>query len=351
MRVRAPTHPTLMISLARALPLLLAPAALSNTVADYRFAPEEGSEVTIEFRQVFQVELVDMTLSFNGEEIDISEMGVPEFQLLDEEELSIRDTFVTVGDDRPAVVHRAFDELTKMSKQSGSSPDGEEHSTEDPGESELEGTTVVFTWDADEEEYVPTFLEEDGDEDLLVDLAFQGYLWDALPDGEVEEGDRWEVGADFFDVLSEPCGDLHFVLESEDGEDEDDDWGEQFSDNLEGEFYVTYAGTRDEDGVTVAVFTLEAEVSTEIVKEEEIDEEIQGESISGTTSSTFSFDFEMEGELLWNIAANRPYHVTFNGDVEFEIDQESEVETPGGELTQTQVQMFEGTVELTTSYE
>lgn len=340
-----------MISLARALPLLLAPAALSTTVADYRFTPEEGSEVTIEFRQVFQVELVDMTLSFNGEEIDLGEMGTPEFELFDEEELSIRDSFVKVGEDRPSVVHRSYDELAKMSRQSGSGPDGEEHTMEDPGESDLEGTTVVFTWDADEETYVPSFLDEDGDEDLLEDLEFQGYLWDVLPDGEVEEGDRWEVDATFFDVLSEPCGDLHFVLESEDGEDEDDDWGEQFNDNLEGEFYVTFAGTRDEDGVQVAVFTLEAEVSTEIVKEEEIDDEIQGESISGTTSSTFSFDFEMEGELLWNIAANRPYHVTFSGDVEFEIDQESEVETPGGELTQTQIQTFEGTVELTTSYQ
>lgn len=333
--------------LVRTLGLLFAPALLSVSIADLSFAPAEESEIKVEFKQVFAVEMTDMSLAFNGEEIDTSEMGVPEFSLRDEESIRFTDVFVKTGDDRPTLVHRTFDELTKMSTQSGTSPEGDEEVLEDPGTSELEGKTVAFTWDADEEEYVAAFVEDEGDEDLLEELQFSGYLAGFLSDGDVEEGDRWEVEASFFDVLTEPCGDLKFVLESKkDDEDEDDTWGEQFSENLDGEFFVEFGGMRDEDGTSVAVLILTAEVTTEIVQEQEIDEEM----FSGTTTSTFSFSFDMEGELLWNVEAKRPYALTFNGDVEFEIEEETELSGDHGEMKQTTVQLFEGTVDVSSSY-
>jgi len=335
-----------MTILVRSLSLLLAPALLTFSTADLAFAPAEESEIEVEFKQVFAVELVDMSMSFNDEDVDTSEFGIPEFSLRDEETIQFTDSFVKAGDERPSVVQRTFDELTKLSTQVASSPDGDEEEMEDPGTSELEGVSVAFTWDADEEEYVATFVEDEGDEDLLEDLAFQGYLWEALPEGEVQEGDRWEVDASFFNAITEPCGDVSFVLESKEGEDDDDDWGDQFGENLEGEFFVEYGGTRDEDGTEVAVLILTAEVATEILQEQEIDEEM----FSGTTSSTFSFDFDMEGELLWNIAENRPFALTFNGDVEFEIEEETELSGDHGDMKQTTVQMFEGTVEVSSSY-
>jgi hypothetical protein len=335
-----------MTILVRSLSLLLAPALLSVSTADLSFAPAEETEISVDFKQVFAVELADMTLSFNGEDVDTSEFGVPEFSLRDEETIRFTDSFVKAGDERPTLVHRSFDELTKLSTQVASSPEGDEETMEDPGTSELEEKTVAFTWDADEEEYVATYVDDEGDEDLLEELAFQGYLWEALPDGAVEEGDRWEVDADFFNAISEPCGDVSFVLESKEGEEDDDDWGEQFGENLEGEFFVEYGGTRDEDGTLVAVLILTAEVSTEILQEQEIDEEM----FSGTTSSTFSFSFDMEGELFWDVEGNRPVALTFNGDVDFEIEEDTELSGDHGEMKQTTVQMFEGTVEISTSY-
>ncbi|MCA8980848.1 MAG: hypothetical protein H6831_05545 [Planctomycetes bacterium] len=336
-----------MTILVRSLGLLLAPALLSVSIGDFSFAPAEESEIKVEFKQIFNVELTDMSLAFNGEDVDTSEMGVPEFTLRDEELMQFTDVFVKAGDERPAVVHRTYDELTKMSMQSATSPEGDEETNEDPGTSELEGVTLAFTWDADDEGYVASYLEEEGDTDLLEDLEFGGYLVDFLPDGEVEEGDRWQVDASCFDKITEPCGDVSFVLESKkDDEDDDDTWGEQFSDNLDGEFFVEYGGMRDEDGTQVAVFTLTAEISTEIVQEQEIDEEM----FSGSTTSTFSFDFDMEGELLWNVEAKRPFSLTFNGDVEFQIEEDTELSGDHGEMKQTTVQMFEGTVEVSSSY-
>lgn len=336
-----------MTLLVRSLGLLFAPALLSVSIAELSFAPAEESEIKVEFKQVFAVELTDMSIAFNGEELDTSEMGVPEVSLRDEESILFTDSFVKVGDERPTLVHRTFDELTKLSTQSASSPEGDEEIMEDPGTSELEGVTVAFTWDAEEEDYVASFVEDEGDEDLLEDLQFSGYLAGFLPEDEVEEGARWEVDASFFDVITEPCGDLGFVLESKkDDEDDDDSWGEQFSENLEGEFFVEFGGMRDEDGTKVAVLILTAEVTTEILQAEEIDEEM----FSGTTSSTFAFDFDMEGELLWNVEQNRPFSLTFNGDVEFEITEDTELSGDHGEMKQTTTQLFEGTVEVSSSY-
>lgn len=331
-----------MMVLVRSLGLFIAPALLSVSTADFSFAPAEDLEVKVEFKQSYFLELT--SFSINDEEIGNGEI---EFSVKDEEQTNYTDVFVNAGGDRPTLVHRTFDELTKQSLKREVGPDGEELESEDPAVSELEGKTVAFTWDADEEEYVASYAEdEEGDEDLLEDIKFAGYLWDALPSGEVEEGDRWEIDASFFDVISEPCGDLGYVFESKKDDEPDDDWGDQFAENLDGEFFVEYAGTREEDGVKVAVFVLTAEVTTEVVKEEEI----EGEGFSGTSTTTFSFDFDTEGELLWNIEKNMPYSLTFAGDVEFEIEEAGEISGEFGEMSQTSVQSFEGRVEIETAY-
>jgi len=336
-----------MTLLVRALGLTLAPAILSAPVAELSFAPAEGGQINVEFSQVFEVELSGMEFSMNGEEMEGGEL--PEVIIRDEEAILFTDAFVSVDDERPLVVQRTYETLSKFSVQTVTTPDGDEQELEDPGTSELEGATVAFTWDADEEEYVASFPDDEGDEDLLEDLAFQGYLQDVLPGGAPEEGDRWELDLELFDAITEPCGDLSFVMESDDDEDDDDDWGEQFSDNLDGEFFAEYSGTRDEDGTSVAVFTLTAEITTEIIKEKESEGEHEGSSFSVVNTNTFAFEFEMEGELLWDVAANRPYSLGFAGDVTFEIEDLTEY-SGDFEMEQLQVQMFEGTVTIATSY-
>lgn len=335
-----------MTILVRSLSLLLTPVLFAASTGELSFTPVEESEIKVQFKQVFSVELTDMTQTVDGEEVDLSEMGMPEFRLTDQEDLVFTDSFVKVGDGRAQLVHRTYDELTKLSTQEVSMPEGEEHTEEDPGASELEGLTVAFAWDAEEEEYVASYVEEDGDEDLLEDLAFQGYLLGLLPVGETAEGDRWEVEAAMFNAITEPCGDVSFVLESKQGEEDDDSWGDQFGENLDGEFFVENGGTRDEDGTTVAVLILSAEVTTHIEQTKDVDEEM----FSGTVSSTFSFSFEMEGELLWDVAADRPFALTFNGEVLFEIEEDTELSGDHGEFKGGTVQMFEGTVEVSSSY-
>ena len=61
--------------------------------------------------------------------------------------------------------------------------------------SALEGETVMFEWDEDEEAYEVTSDADDGLlADLRMDIDFAGFL----PDGAVDEGDEWELQPDAY---------------------------------------------------------------------------------------------------------------------------------------------------------
>ena len=339
-------------SILSALALLSVPALASFPAVDeIAFSPVEGLRLTTTFDQVTSFSLVDQSteLTVGGEAQDAADMEIG-LELDQSEHKVWTDTFEALEDGQTTILKRTFDELSSESVTKFTPPGGEEDVTEDEGESELEGSTVVFKWDSEDEEYTVAFDEEeaDGDEDLLEKLEFDAFLVGFLPEEDVSEGDTWDIDLEAFNQLSSPGGDLAIIEDDDEEEDDDDDFTNQFEENLEGTLQGEYKGVREIDGESYAVIFVTAELETEVEQESDFPEE----GVEGTVVETYSFILELEGELLWNVKAGHAVSFTFAGDMEVVIEEESRFEVPQvGEIVAIDTRSMEGEIHIELSVE
>jgi len=328
-----------------ALALLSVPALASFPVVDeVAFAPSKGLSLTTTFGQFTSFNLTgqEVSVTVGGED---QEQEPPDIGLaMEQSEHKVwTDSFEAVEDGQATTLKRTYDELGSESTTTFTDPEGNEDVTEDEGESELEGASVVFKWDSDDESYTVAFHEddEDGDEDLLEELEFDAFLLGFLPEDEVSEGDTWEIELEAFNQLSSPGGDLAIIEGDE--EEDDDDFGDQFEENLEGDIKGEYKGMREEDGVEYAVIFVTAELETNV----EQDKPLPFEGVEGTSVGTYAFVLELEGELLWNVKAGHAASFTFGGDMELEIEEETKFEAPQvGEIVAIETRTMEGKLKI-----
>ena len=158
--------------------------------------------------------LDDMQMTMNGQEPPM----MPEMDLTVTQvsEVEISDEYISVRAGMPLEIERTFDSLS-MNSEMAMEIDmmGQVQSEEMPStaSSELEGTTVTFKWDADEEEYVIAFTDGEGDKDLLEGLTADMDFRSLLPDGEVDVDDEWGVDISAFTAVMAPGGDLKLISE------------------------------------------------------------------------------------------------------------------------------------------
>jgi len=317
---------------------LLAPALLLSDTP--QVTVDAGTKVTKTYENALKMELQSISIEFGDQEQEVPEDQLPEVTIEDNEVIVFTDEYLAVEDGRATRIARTFDSLEDSSSQTVSMPGGEGGEDVTEGESELTGTTVVFTWDEDDESYTAAFGEdEEADEDLLEDLEGDADFLFMFPGEEVEIGDSWEVEAEGFTLITSPSGDLKIDSEDEDGDD-DDEFGEQFEDNLSGEFEVTLESI--EDGVAKVVF--EGVIDTEIELERETPEEApEGLELQ----QAFEFSFDVSGTLLWNMEAGIAISMEMEADVEMNT---SNIQTMG-EQSIKQVQYFEGEYTSTATFE
>jgi hypothetical protein len=295
--------------------------------------------------QTSSVEMVEseMTVLLDGDE---QESGSPDFEVSIEqsERLVFRDVVLATDGDRVTSLSRTYRELSQTQSQTIETPEGGDTQDSDQ-ESALEETTVVFTWDADEDAYTAAFAEdEDGDEDLLADLEFDAHLACFLPEGPVSEGDSWEPAIAAFNLLQSPGGDLHFRAEDE--EDDDNEIRDEMEENVEGTITCTFTGVREEGGARLAVIAVTIEASTSGDEEQNIEAPFG----SGTASREIELTFDLTGELLWDLGAARLASFELEGDMVYTMTLVQEV-SGEMEVEATQVQKFEGTTQLSLTVE
>lgn len=311
------------------LPLLLAPESPT-------FGVESGTEVTKSFGKLLHLELDSMEVTVNGEEEDTGEL--PEVVIDEEFEAVFVDKYVRVEDGRSQELVRTFETLSNVSTQSSPDMEGEMAEEVSEGESELDGTSVRFRWNSDEEEYVVSWADdEDADSSELFDGldADADYLY-LLPEEDVEVGDSWDLDVAVFDLLSSPGGDLAIYSE---GDDPEDDFGDQFNDGLEGSMEATL--TSIEDGV--ATITISGEVTTSVEqdgKPEEAPAELE-------LMQTFDFNFEIEGVLVWDMNAGHAKSLELEGDVNLDMTQDQSM----NEFEVQVVQSFTGGLSINATFE
>jgi len=284
-----------------------------------------------------------MVMLMNGEENPM--MPQIEMDMAMESVVSVTDTYDAVSGGYPTKLSRTFDEIgTEMdiSMVVEAMGDVQEENPTGSGSSDLEGETVVFTWDSDDDEYKVSYPEdnEDGDEDLLTNLVEDMDLRALLPDDEVDDGDSWELPlVSLVDILG-PGGDLKLNFEM-DGQDVGTgpptemlvDFREMMGDMLEGEATATFKGMTEVDGMDLAVIEIEIEIDTAKDMSELI-EELMGEQFPEEVEFSLDrvdieFAYEASGRCLWNVSEGHAHSLSLEGEAAIAMDLEINVDLGG----------------------
>lgn len=344
-------------------PLLVAPAllALASRGDQPTFAPEPGTSLTKRIENSYEISLDDMSMVVNGAEMDASMLGM-EMTTSTSQVVAVVDEYEAVGGGRPTTLRRTFEELSSATSIAMSNAMMGDQDVDAPGSSELEGMTVVFTWDEDAGEYEVAFADDsDGDADLLEGLAEELDLRELLPDGEVSEGDAWDIDPEVLRQVFAPGGAVK--IEPEEMGDMMGMQSPQFSQDqmlgdFDGEVSAEYVGAREEDGLRVAVIRISADVSsardlTEIVDEAMSEMELpEGMDIEMEVESfDMEFMFEGEGELLWNLATGLVHSLHLSGEVNQTIDMAMNMNAGGMEQALEQSMSLSGTHTVTITTE
>lgn len=324
------------------LPLL----SLASPAADERpqLVAKEGRSVRKVYSATGSLALADATMSIDGEDHPAPEGMRSErgFEL----ELTVLDDFLAVADGRVTKLRRAYEELSRTEHYLGSGPQGEQSRDADMV-SDLAGEAVVFTWDEDEEDYAAAWDEDsEGDDALLAELDGLLELDDFLPQGEVAVDDTWELDAALVDRLLEPFGDLGMYPDDMDGPPERPDAEPEVTHS--GELVATYAGTRDADGVRVAVIRLAIDVEiardmTAVARASVEDADApEGSMVPDFESVIDTLAYEGEASLYWDVENGLLHSMELSCDVELENAMASSFEVQGGTHEMERTSTFEG---------
>lgn len=346
-------------------PLIAAPALLAFRTAPAKvaFAPAEGSVVTKTFESVVELTLDQMSMTLNGGESPM--MPDMDMSMTSKLKVMVTDEYVALRENAPKTLRRTFDELANsmsMSMQVEMMGNSNNSDKTVDSESELEGKTVVFTWNEDEGKYTKRFDPEGDDAEQLEGVLEDMDLRALLPKGEVAEGDTWNIDVKGLLPILSPGGDLK-LLPTETGDMMDggmpgvgsmSDW---IGELLEGEATGTFSGMREIDGVNVAVIKIEVDIEsardmTEIVLAALEDAEMPPEMQMEFEHVDVEFELEGEGELLWDPAAGRARSFHMSGPTGVTMDMGMSIEVPGqGNMAIEQVMEMTGTSNIKVAFE
>jgi len=319
-----------LLSLCPVVAVLLASTGPRDQVA---FGPEEGTSLTKTFQSEGIFELDDFSAILDGQDMSAM-LGSFEVSFDTSSTVSVTDTYGPSEEGRPLRLERSFETLEGEASSSMDSDMGSETDSM-PLSSDLEGTTVVFAWDEEEEDYSVSFDGDGGDEELLEGLEEEMDLRFLLPEDSVSEDDTWEVPLTAFAALITPGGNLNMSSGDADGLGDFEDvldelqselTGDQ-ADMLAGTAQCTYTGVREEDGAELAEIAIEIEISTST----DILDLVLGiaESVAEDSGEEMPLEFEIadleveieaEGVLLWNTEAGHFHSLELSSDGYIAID-------------------------------
>ncbi|MEW6073662.1 MAG: hypothetical protein AB1726_13850 [Planctomycetota bacterium] len=331
------------------LPGLLAFSPRGDEVS---FHPAEGATLTKTFTSKSEVSLDEMSLTQNGQPV---EFGGLEISTTSDQTIQVTDVYSALGDGRPAKLTRTFEKLAGATTISQSHEMMGDQDTDVTSKSELLDKVVVFSWDAEAGEFDVAFAPTSGgDETLLEGLEEDMDLRAFLPRGEVAVDDEWEIDPQDVRGLFAPGGSLK--LEPENPEELGMGSGphpslDQALGDMEGTVSGTYRGTREEEGVKVAVIELTMEISsakdlTDLMKEMMGNIEAPGGEEIDMRIGAFDMEFAFEGKgvLLWDVAAGLVHSLDLSGEVTQRIDMQMDMTVAGQELSMENAMTMSGTM-------
>jgi hypothetical protein len=276
-----------------------------------RFAVEEKTSLAKSFERHMKLESTALRIFVEGQSEPIHPPGDLHVAIEDMGRIDVTDEYLSMGKGRPAKLKRTYDKIEETEKQHASSSEGPADAGDDhekKEESALEGKTVFFTWSDESSAFVASFPKDGGDAELLDDLNEDMDLRFLLPKGKVAADESWDLDAKDFGSVLAPGGDLK--LKDKDVEEgADPSLGKEIRKHLEGKAHATWKGVREEDGKKVGIVALAADLQSEG------DVESKGE-MEGKTH--FKLKLELEGELVWDLAAGHFHSFQASGRVQLD---------------------------------
>lgn len=312
---------------------------------DVTFAPKEGSEATKTFRERTELQLESAEMSMGDQEMPADQLG---FEIVQGRSVEVTDTYGATANGAPTELRRKFGNVGATIEMDLSGPDGEPETADIEAEYELTGETVEFA--VKDGETVVTFAKdsEDADEELLDGLVVDMDLCEMMrgSEGEAhEEGDRWNADPETFLALTRPGGVGFVPFEPADDEHTVGlfvtglmSCRDAFA-NPDGDVELYWKGTRDIDGVRCAVLDLDVDLTgatdlTDLMLEDlraclpELGDDAEFAQVCEATVS-----LDGEGELIWNLEANRLHTVEIELDNETIFDISGSVGDDGMEIS------------------
>lgn len=300
-----------------------------------RFAPAEKSALVKTFTTSMSFASSRTKLTLDGKELPDGSVPVPSRVQAETRRVVVTDRWVKVGDGRPLELDRTFDELVMNQKVETTAPEATEAKVvESAQESDLEGKTLRFSWNAKESKYDTSAAGEDLDPELFVGLREDLDLRVMLPKGDVSIGDSWELDCKSLNYALSPGGNLHFHeagKEPTKRKPEQQSLSESFEQNAEGEARATLESVREKNGRRLANVKVEARVTTHGNLPDQ-------ESMRGDIA------LELEGQLVWDLAANRVESAAFTGKLQLAVAGDREIVKGGVKHTMNVRSEFTGTM-------
>jgi hypothetical protein len=315
------------------------------------FAPEKGLTLkrTVENRMTMDLE--DMTLDLDGQDMTAMMGGLPEMSFTTTMNVVVSDEYVEVAEGRPAKLKRTFDTIGANTVVDVSMA-GEGESNETPTTSDLEGGTVLFTWDEEKGEFVASWANEGEtrDAELLEGLEEDMDLRAFIPGRDLEPGESWDIDPIALGALLFPGGDLG--MKGEEAEDMEMDMSQfedmftemltQYEDALagllDGERKATYEGMREVDGRTLAVISFKIDtdgsmdmssmIADAIDKIGEITE-MPAEVDMQIGAANLTMAFDGTGQLLWNPRRGTFESLTIEVDMTMGMELSMDIDAQG----------------------
>ncbi|MBK7643079.1 MAG: hypothetical protein IPJ19_08510 [Planctomycetes bacterium] len=342
--------------------LLVLPAlqAVRPPVAKVHFAPAEGTKLTRTLSNKSEFSLDDLTLKMNGQESPMK--PEVEMTMTQSQKIVVQDEYVKMRDGAPKVLRRKYDELgsdmavNAKIEMAGQSQD---QNKSGKGKSELEGKTVVYTWDEDSKAYKTAFDPAEERSELLKGLQEDMDLRVLLPKEEVKEGDEWEIDVAKLASVIAPGGELK--LKPEDSADAESPMGmgdmsgmsslsDWLGDSLNGTAKGTFKGMREVGGHNYGVIAVELQLKGAKDLTDTVKGAMEKAAQEGMTMETKSVDVEFEisgqGELLWDLEAGHAHSFEFSGPSGARLDIQMGLEVQGRSMDIEQGLELSGTITL-----
>jgi len=325
--------------------------------AELAFAPARGTELTRSFRIVQELGLVDSSTVVNEEEYDLD----LKMELATETHVVVRDRLAELGPGRPERLRRTFETLDRRTRGRVGTGSYRPTLQESESRSELVGASVELRWNATRQGFVAALVDGDAPLELLAGLEEDMDLRAVLPGRPVEPGDSWELDPGALVGILAPGGDVGLALvRTDDGgrSPEPEPSLRQKLGELGGEATALYEGVRREEGRELAVVRLSFRVRsqkdlTELLGTALAHQPGERQGIEEVTleSAESTDELDLEGELLWDLAAGHFRSLALAGDYTTSIHSVSSVRFMGRTNRMEQRRTMTGSLEVAASVE